>query len=413
MTTKKGTQKEKKTPKEQVESKASKEKEKPVATEEKIVEKKQDPLMAPLKGTVPDLIYDRIAEAISSIKDKKQKQQIIDKALKAYACAKISPGEAVGTLAAQSIGEPGTQMTMRTFHYAGVAEVAVPQGLPRLIEVVDAKQTPKTPLMRIPLKKDKVSDHAEAQKIGKKIREVVVSDVASLRSDLSSMNIIIYDIEKDYVEDVEKSIQKFGDIVVKKNEFLVPSKKKRIADLAKLRKKISKVKLAGVKGIRRVLIKQEDGQFVIYTEGSNLSEVLKIKSVEAHDVYSNDIKEIYEILGIEAARSAIILEAKKVLDEQGLSVNIRHLMLVADMMTLTGDINAIGRHGISGSKNSVIAKAAFEETTKHLLSASIKGEVDNLTGVAESIVVGKPPPVGTGTVRLGMRIGSPKKNSKK
>jgi DNA-directed RNA polymerase subunit A" len=132
--------------------------------------------------------------------------------------------------------------------------------------------------------------------------------------------------------------------------------------------------------------------------------VYKIKGIEHDKVYSNNIQEIYEFMGIEAARNAIIREAKQVLDEQNLGVDIRHLMLVADMMTLTGDISAIGRHGISGSKSSVIAKAAFEETTKHLLSASLKGEEDYLTGVAESIIVGKPPPVGTGIVRLGMKV---------
>jgi DNA-directed RNA polymerase subunit A" len=195
-----------------------------------------------------------------------------------------------------------------------------------------------------------------------------------------------------------------------KKGFKVPSKKKSIADLAKLRKKIGKIKLAGVKGISRILIKEEDGQMVIYTEGSNLREVFKIKGVEKENIYSNNIQEIYDFMGIEAARNAIVREAKLVLDEQNLSVDIRHLMLVADMMTLTGEISAIGRHGISGSKSSVIAKAAFEETTKHLLSASLKGEEDYLTGVAESIIVGKPPPVGTGIVKLGMRM--PKKEAK-
>jgi len=143
---------------------------------------------------------------------------------------------------------------------------------------------------------------------------------------------------------------------------------------------------------------------IIYTEGSNLREVHKLKGVEKDNIYSNNIQEIYDFMGVEAARNSIIAEAKKVLDEQNLTVDIRHLMLVADMMTLTGGISAIGRHGISGSKTSVIAKAAFEETTKHLLNASLKGEEDYLTGVAESIIVGKPPPVGTGIVKLGMKI---------
>ncbi|MBN2518276.1 MAG: DNA-directed RNA polymerase subunit A'', partial [Candidatus Altiarchaeota archaeon] len=290
-----------------------------------------------------------------------------------------------------------------TFHYAGVAEVAVPQGLPRLIEVVDAKREPDVTIMRIPLEKDKVKTLEEAEKIGKKIREVMISDVSTIKSNLNDMAVVISDIHHLYVEDVEKNLKKMGEVVGSDKKYKMLSKKKSIADLAKLRKKIAKIKLAGIKGIKRVLIKEENGQIIIYTEGSNLREVFKIKGVEKDKIYSNNIQEIYEFLGIEAARSAIITEAKQVLDEQNLGVDIRHLMLVSDMMTLTGDISAIGRHGISGSKTSVIAKAAFEETTKHLLNASLKGEEDALTGVAESIIVGKPPPVGTGIVRLGMR----------
>ncbi len=369
-------------------------------------EKKLDaPVLKELEKAafLPPLLYDRIKEAASKAKGAHEAKALVDHALKVYEGCKVAPGEAVGTLAAQSIGEPGTQMTMRTFHYAGVAEVAVPQGLPRLIEVVDAKREPDKPIMRIPLEGDKVKSIADAEQLGKKMREVVILDVAELRNDLASMSVIITVKDKLYTEDIEKCLKKLGEYSKVKEGFKVTSKKKSIADLAKIRKRVGKVKLAGVKGISRILIKQENGQFVIYTEGSNIREIHKLKGVEQDEIYSNNIQEIYEFMGVEAARNAIIREAKQVLDEQNLGVDIRHLMLVADMMTMTGEISAIGRHGISGSKTSVIAKAAFEETTKHLLNASLKGEEDYLTGVAESIIVGKPPPVGTGVVRLGMK----------
>jgi len=366
----------------------------------KIIDKE----LARAREQLPPLAINRLKfEVAAKAKTPAELKVIIDRAIKAYKDCKVAPGEAVGTLAAQSIGEPGTQMTMRTFHYAGVAEVAVPQGLPRLIEVVDAKKEPDVPIMRIPLYKNEIKTIEEAEQIGKKMREVVVSDVAELRSDLGEMSIMVHVKEKLYEEDVEKNLKKLGEYSKIKDGFKVPSKKKSIADLAKLRKKIAKIKLEGIKGVTRFLIKKEKDQIVIYTEGSNLREVFKLKSVEKDKVESNNIQEIYEFLGIEAARNAIIREAQKVLDEQSLTVDTRHLMLVADMMTLTGDISAIGRHGISGSKTSVIAKAAFEETTKHLLNASLKGEEDYLTGVAESIIVGKPPPVGTGIVKLGMK----------
>lgn len=352
---------------------------------------------------MPPLLVGKLRAAAAEAKNAAEVKALVNRGIKAYVKCRVAPGEAVGTIAAQSIGEPGTQMTMRTFHYAGVAEVAVPQGLPRLIEVLDAKKAPDNAFMRIPLEKDKVKTISDAEQLGKKMREVVISDVATLKNDLGEMAVMINVNDSIYTEDIEKNLKKLGDYSKIRGGFKVPSKRKSIADLAKIRKRVSKVKLAGVKGISRILIKEENKQFVIYTEGSNIREVFKMKGVEKDNIYSNNIQEIYEFLGIEAARNAIVNEAKQVLDEQNLGVDIRHLMLVADMMTLTGDISAIGRHGISGSKTSVIAKAAFEETTKHLLNASLKGEEDLLTGVAESIIVGKPPPVGTGVVRLAMK----------
>ena len=115
---------------------------------------------------------------------------------------------------------------------------------------------------------------------------------------------------------------------------------------------------------------------------------------------TNSIQEIYEVLGVEAARNSIIDEASKTLDEQGLTVDIRHIMLVADLMTNDGDVKAIGRHGISGRKSSVLARAAFEITAAHLLHAALTGEVDHLDGVAENIIVGQPVTLGTGAVNL-------------
>ncbi len=372
-----------------------------------------DEKLREIEGQMPPLLIDKLREKLIGCKNLNEVKARIAWALRSYKNSRITPGEAVGTLAAQSIGEPGTQMTMRTFHYAGVAEVAVPQGLPRLIEVLDAKREPDTPVMRIPLEKEKVKTREDAEQIAKKLREVVISDVSKLKNNLSEMSVDITEIEPQYMDDIEKSLKKFGNYKRYKDGFRVLSTKRSIADLAKIRKKVGKNKLAGIKGIRRVMIKEEEGCFVIYTEGSNLRETYRVKGVDRNQIYTNNIQEIYEFMGIEAAREAIVREAKQVLDEQNLTVDIRHLMLVADMMTLTGEISAIGRHGISGSKTSVIAKAAFEETTKHLINASIRGEEDHLTGVAESIIVGKPPPIGTGIVKLGMRLTQPAAKEKK
>jgi DNA-directed RNA polymerase subunit A" len=115
---------------------------------------------------------------------------------------------------------------------------------------------------------------------------------------------------------------------------------------------------------------------------------------------SNSVHEIAAVLGIEAARNSITYELNQTLNEQGLSVDMRHNLLVADVMTNTGRVKAIGRHGISGAKTSVLARAAFEITSTHLLLAGLSGESDILTGVAENIIVGQPVHLGTGAVSV-------------
>ena len=161
------------------------------------------------------------------------------------------------------------------------------------------------------------------------------------------------------------------------------------------------------------MIRKLGGRFVVYTEGSNLASVLQMPHVDRTRTKTNSILEIHEVLGIEAARNAIIDEASRTLEEQGLTVDRRHIMLVADLMTNDGEVKAIGRHGISGRKSSVLARAAFEITSTHLLRAAITGEMDSLEGVVENIIVGQPVTVGTGAVNLvwapAMKTGSEKR----
>jgi len=129
---------------------------------------------------------------------------------------------------------------------------------------------------------------------------------------------------------------------------------------------------------------------------------LDIEGIDPTRTVTNHIHEIAKTLGIEAARNVIIKEAMGVLEEQGLDVDIRHVMLVADIMTVTGEVRQIGRHGISGEKSSVLARAAFEITVPNIVEASIKGESDPLKGVTENVIVGQSIPIGTGLVDLYM-----------
>ncbi|KXB02700.1 DNA-directed RNA polymerase subunit A'', partial [candidate division MSBL1 archaeon SCGC-AAA261F19] len=180
----------------------------------------------------------------------------------------------------------------------------------------------------------------------------------------------------------------------------VKPKSPKPPDLRRMVTKAKDIKLGGIDGIERVVVKAEKGEYVVYTEGTNLSEILAIPEVDASRTTTNHIREVEKVLGIEAARQSIINEASNTLEEQGLDVDVRHIMLIADAMTNTGEIRQIGRHGISGEKASVLARAAFEVTVKHLLKACTRGEVDELDGIVENVIAGQSIPLGTGIVEL-------------
>jgi len=358
-----------------------------------------------------------VSEIAKRIEHRKLNDRIV-KAIVLEACArfekhKIDPNESAGIIAAQSIGEPGTQMTMRTFHYAGVAEMNVTLGLPRLIEIVDARRVPSTPIMEIHLDSS-VKDNLDlVRKIATDIEETKLIDVADIETDIANMRVIAHldtkKLEKKEltVEQVFKKLNAsrglkgLAEMGEDGSSIVVKCDESSFRKLQKIFEDVKAASLKGIPGISRAVIKRTDGkEYVIYTEGSNLAEVLKIDKVDKRRTTTNSVLEIYEVLGIEAARNAIIREASKTLEEQGLTVDIRHIMLVADLMTNDGDVKAIGRHGISGRKSSVLARAAFEITSTHLLHAAILGEVDRLEGVAENIIVGQPVTLGTGAVKL-------------
>jgi DNA-directed RNA polymerase subunit A" len=312
-------------------------------------------------------------------------------------------------VSAQSIGEPGTQMTMRTFHYAGVAEINVTLGLPRLIEIVDARKNPSTPMMTIFLEKDYAQDRDKARELAWKIEATYINVLGSMSTDIIEMKVIIelnkkaLDQRNMTPEEVAKKInEELGVLAEIKGDMLilVPSKPS-YRELLQLVKSVHSVILKGIKGLKRVVIRKEDsGEYVLYTEGSVLKEVLAIEGVDATRTKTNNVNEIFEVMGIEAARQALINEATDTLKEQGLNVDIRHIMLVSDIMTVDGDVKPIGRHGISGEKASVLARAAFEVTVNHLLDSGMRGDVDELRGVTENVIVGQPIRLGTGNVKL-------------
>jgi len=374
-----------------------------------------------LRGAVPDSVVEELEETL--LEKAKQRaithedlERVIKATREAYQMALVEPGEAVGTVAAQSIGEPGTQMTLRTFHYAGVAELNVTLGLPRLIEILDMRRTPSAALMTVYLEPPYSKDKEKARALAQEIEMTTVEDVISeMETDLINMQLLLFLnrsrlkqkglTPSDVVQALSQQLGPKTRITLEDSKIRIKEEEGGLSELRKLAMRVRKLRLKGIRDITKVLVKKEGEEYVIYTEGSNFAEVLRMEGVDKKRTVTNNIREIEEVLGIEAARSALIKEMMETLQEQGLEVDVRHIMLVADAMTASGEVRPIGRHGISGEKSSVLARAAFELTLKHLLEASLRGETDRLRGVTENIITGNPIPLGTGMVRLVMQGG--------
>lgn len=371
-------------------------------------QKNFDEMISDLK--LPQNVIDNLNRELKDRKvTKKQMEEIVKRLYIGYDNAKIEAGEAAGVVSAQSIGEPGTQMTMRTFHYAGVAEINVTLGLPRLIEIVDARKNPSTPMMTIFLEKDFSLDRDKARDLAWKIEATYINVLGSISTDITEMKVLIELNKKALTQRnmtskaiAEKIEEELGvSCEIKGDTLVLEPSKPSYRELLQLVKSVHSIILKGIKGIKRVVIRKEDsGEYVLYTEGSVLKEVLAIEGVDATRTRTNNVNEIFEVMGIEAARQALINEATDTLKEQGLNVDVRHIMLVSDIMTVDGDVKPIGRHGISGEKASVLARAAFEVTVTHLLDSGMRGDVDELRGVTENVIVGQPIRLGTGNVIL-------------
>jgi DNA-directed RNA polymerase subunit A" len=391
-------------------------------------ESKLDGMLEKLGLQLPRRVVVNLGERLegTNISDAKI-NEVLKRASEKFELHKMDANESAGILAAQSIGEPGTQMTMRTFHYAGVAEINVTLGLPRLIEIVDARRVPSTPMMTVYIQPAYRENVEDVRRVASRIEKTTLLDIADIETDIVNMKVIVHpDMAKmeqkgitpeQIVERLNKDRRLRGQVALADDEedksrkyVVVTSDEPSFKKLQGIVQATRDAVIQGLDGIERAILrKQPNGEYVIYTAGSNLREVLAEDKVDRTRTTTNSIQEIYDVLGVEAARNSIINEASRTLEEQGLTVDIRHIMLVADLMTNDGDVKAIGRHGISGRKSSVLARAAFEITATHLLHAALTGETDDLDGVAENIIVGQPVTLGTGAVNL---VYEPKKRPK-
>lgn len=370
--------------------------------------------LKPYVGKLPKSILAEIEEKCPASKLKK----VAAKVLEEYEAAMISPGEAVGLISAESIGEPGTQMTLDTFHFAGVAEMNVTMGLPRIIEILDGRKTLATPMMEIFLKspynkgKDirKCAMLVKETTLGELVTEFII-DIVDLKIEvkLNTEKLkllgmtpakLVTAVSKGLSKDASAKENKEGNLVLK----LKGKDDKGLNDLYKLKEKARDVYVCGIKGIKQVLPVKRKDEFIIITAGSSLKKVLALDFVDPTRTLSNDLYEIAGTFGIEAARQAIIDEVFKVIEAQGLNVDIRHIMLVADTMCISGWIKGITRYGVVSEKASVLARASFETPIKHIINAALTGEVDYLNSVVENVMLNQPVPVGTGLPGLVTKI---------
>ncbi|KAJ7924363.1 hypothetical protein B0H13DRAFT_1978078 [Mycena leptocephala] len=392
-----------------------------------------------------------------------------------------NPGEMCGTLAAQSIGEPATQMTLNTFHYAGVSSKNVTLGVPRLKEIINVATNIKTPSLTVYLNPDISSDASRAQLVAHEL------EFTSLRTVTSAVE-IWYDpdpsstlIEEDqgFVadffaipdEDIEsklhlqspwllrlelnrtKMVGKLSMHYVasriaesfKQDLFVIWSEDNSDKLIIRCRvlgggdkdddgigsieediflrqlenTMLNSVSLRGVKDIRKVFLLQHDKvvveddgsinvrkkeEWVLETEGINLKTVMCIDGVDYKRTYSNSCVEIFNVLGIEAARAAILRELRGVIEFDGSYVNYRHLALLCDLMTHRGTLMAITRHGINRSDTGALMRCSFEETVEILMEAAAVGEKDDCHGVAENVMFGQMAPMGTGAFEVALDI---------
>lgn len=358
------------------------------------------------------IIADIKANLPKGVTDDKLKK-ILELVVEEYIKIRVEPGESVGVVSAESIGEPGTQMTLNTFHFAGVSEMNVTVGLPRIIEILDGRGTISTPMMEIYLK-EPYNKGKDIRLIALKLKETRLKEVATefLINIVDSLIEVKLDSEK--LKDIDLTEKKVAAILEKtlkevtikvegESIIIKPKKKENLNEIYKIKEEAKNSFIKGIKGITQVLPVKKEEEYIVVTAGSNLSKVLELEEVDETRTTTNDVKEIEEVLGIEAARQAIINEVFKVIEAQGLNVDIRHIILVADTMTHTGEVQGITRYGVINQKSSVLARASFETPIKHIVNAALTGEADHLASVVENIMLNQPVPLGTGLPGLVMR----------
>jgi DNA-directed RNA polymerase III subunit RPC1 len=372
----------------------------------------------------------------------------------------VEPGEAVGAIGAQSISEPGTQMTLKTFHFSGISSMNVTLGVPRLKEIINASKKISTPIITAKLEVDDNKIAARVVKAG--IEKTTLSEVSNYIKEVYAPRSCYISIEldmgeyatviaKDFCrkklsltlapffvcvfaeaieqlklnvdsETVRKSIM-FGsrgvtrppslralkerDVRIKKGStsklrVYVPASKMGSVYFAmqELKTILPTVIVQGIPSVKRAVINETDKDgnqtYNLLVEGYGLQDVMGSPGIDGLHTWTNHVLEIENVLGIEAARTQISSEISYIMNAYGIGIDPRHLLLLSDVMTFKGDVLGITRFGVSKMRESVLMLASFEKTTDHLFDAAVHGRSDEIVGVSECIIMGIPIPIGTG-----------------
>ncbi|KAF8516682.1 hypothetical protein JB92DRAFT_2909925 [Gautieria morchelliformis] len=346
-----------------------------------------------------------------------QLQQFLQICWVKYVKAKIEPGSTVGAVGAQSIGEPGTQMTLKTFHFAGVASMNVTLGVPRIKEIINASKTISTPIISCKLVASQ-SEHS-ARIVKGRLEKTHLGDIASVIEEAWAAEYtyigIIIDTEairklqlELTLDDIKWAIVASKKLKVKEHSVIMLPRKSRLRiyvdgdmkyyRLRELKRTLLDVVVKGVPSLQRAIINVKDsddakgkkGDKELLVEGYGLQKVMITEGIVGEHTSSNHIIEVAVVLGIEAARRTIVNEIQYTMKSHGMSIDPRHVMLLGDVMTYKGEVLGITRFGVAKMKDSVLMLASFEKTTDHLFDASAYGKSDSIAGVSESIIMGNP-----------------------
>src|SRR3989338_6792666 len=364
---------------------------------------------------LPKSIIAKLRENIPKGTSDSKIKQILENTVKEYNEARVEAGECVGVISAESIGEPGTQMTLNTFHFAGVAEMNVTMGLPRIIEILDGRENLQTPMMEIYLKKP-YSEGKNIRDLALSMKETTLKEIAFEFLLNMAQGVIEIKLNSEKMKElgitdvflskaISSQIKGYSTRTTKDSLILMSKgKEESLNEIYRNKEKIKDMYIKGVKGISQVLPVKRLDEYIIITAGSNLVEILQLPEVDKERTITNNIFEIANVLGVEAARQAIINEVFKVIESQGLNVDMRHIMLVADIICSSGLVKGITRYGVVSEKSSVLARASFETPIKHIINAALVGEVDYLNSVVENVMLNQPIPAGTGLPNLVTKV---------